>query len=225
MSKTNKPLPSDLLITSLRDAGYKASVNATGMAAIAQYVIGKDSTFSKAKKIGDIAETTRAELVSGFLLHAAELWDNGGKAGFGQYGIGEGGTLIKLGREDKDLDWKGERVAFTVAYVMSWTQQALTTANNKAELGAAKYAHIVACRAEVSKHSSDNFKRLISAAQNLLGKVARKRGETKLFTDSQKAKFAEGEKSVKSAKARGDTTANPEKYGLAIKAFWTVYSA
>ena len=222
MSKANKPLPSDLLITSLRDAGYKASVNATGMAAIAQYVIGKDSTFSKAKKIGDIAETTRAELVSGFLLHAAELWDNGSKEGYGEYGIGEGGTLIKLADNQA---WKGERIAFTVSYVMSWTQQALTTANNKAELGTAKYAHIVKCRAEVSKHISDNFKRLISAAQNLLGKVERKRGETKLFTESQKAKFAEGEKSVKSAKARGDTTANPEKYGLAIKAFWTAYSA
>jgi hypothetical protein len=222
MSKANKVLPSDLLITSLRDAGYKASVNATGMAAIAQYVVGKDSTFSKAKKVGDIAETTRAELTSGFLLHAAELWDSGSKAGFGEYGIGEGGTLIKLADNQA---WKGERIAFTVAYVMSWTQQALTTANNKAELGAAKYAHIVACRSEVSKHASDNFKRLMSAAQNLLDKVARKRGETKLFTDSQKAKFVEGEKSVKSAKARGDTTANPEKYGLAIKAFWTAYSA
>ena len=222
MSKANKPLPSDLLITSLRDAGYKASVNATGMAAIAQYVVGKDSTFSKAKKIGDIAETTRAELISGFMLHSAELWDNGSKEGFGEYGIGEGGTLIKLA--DKQV-WKGERIAFTVSYVMSWTQQALTTANNKAELGAAKYAHIVKCRAEVSKHIWDNFKRLMSAAQNLLGKVERKRGETKLFTESQKAKFAEGEKSVKSAKARGDTTANPEKYGLAIKAFWTAYSA
>ena len=223
MSKANKPLPSDLLITSLRDAGYKASVNATGMAAIAQYIIGKDSTFSKAKKIGDIAETTRAELVSGFLLHAAELWDNGSKEGYGEYGVGEGGTLIKLADNQA---WKGERVAFTVAYVMSWTQQALTTANNKAELGVAKYAHIVKCRAEVSKHCSDNFKRLISAASYLHpDAVAHKRGATKLFTESQKAKFAEGEKSVKAAKARGDTTANPEKYGLAIKAFWTAYSA
>ena len=223
MSKVTKPLPSDLLITSLRDAGYKASVNATGMAAIAQYVVGKDSTFSKAKKVGDIAETTRAELVSGFLLHAAELWDNGSKEGYGEYGIGEGGTLIKLADNQA---WKGERIAFTVAYVMSWTQQALTTANNKAELGVAKYTHIVKCRAEVSKHCSDNFKRLISAVSYLHpDAVAHKRGETKLFTESQKAKFAEGEKSVKAAKARGDTTANPEKYGLAIKAFWTAYSA
>ncbi|MFZ9264722.1 MAG: hypothetical protein ACO222_06130, partial [Polynucleobacter sp.] len=77
-----------------------------------------------------------------------------------------------------------------------------------------------------SKYAHNNLAALKLAARTLLndGKT-RERTATKHFNDAIEDMFTSFEKRVKVAEARGDETASPVKFKVAVDAFWKAYNA
>lgn len=120
---------------------------------------------------------------------------------------------------------KVEKIEATIDYAMSFTPNQMGTdfkdnPNLKAVVEKVRKAHLT--------YISDKLGKLVDKAEKILRirtgvKVER---QVVLFVDSMKKIFDAQEKSVKVKHSqRKDATANPEKYKLAVEAFWQAYKA
>jgi hypothetical protein len=120
---------------------------------------------------------------------------------------------------------KVEKIEATIDYAMSFTSNQMGTdfkdnPNLKTVVEKVRKAHLT--------YISDKLGKLVDKAEKILRirtgvKVER---QVVLFADSMKKIFDAQEKSVKVKHSqRKDATANPEKYKLAVEAFWQAYKA
>ena len=80
-------------------------------------------------------------------------------------------------------------------------------------------------RESTQDYCSNRFNDLKRCAKKLLRKDNGTQRTALTFVESTKSSFDAMEKSVKTKASRGDTTAKPEKFKLALAAFWSTYNA
>lgn len=204
-------------IKSIKDAAYRfARANETS-SDIARYIVSRDPSFPN-----EISPELKADMWDGFMLRANELW------GQDVYKVGDQGTLIKIANS-RDADYqekikglKGLR-QYNVNVAYSISAQEFGQLKNK---DPQEHSVLKAWRDRFSKYASNNLNALKLAARALLsdGKT-RERSATKNFTDALGDAFDTFEKRVKNAEARGDQSASPVKFKVAVDAFWKAYNA
>lgn len=87
-----------------------------------------------------------------------------------------------------------------------------------------KHALVAGVRLKVQDYCSNRLGDLKRAAGKLLDTKAGKTRTTLDFTVSMQKVFDAMTKSVKVKNGKGDTTAEPAKFAVAVKAFWTSYN-
>jgi hypothetical protein len=204
-------------IKSIKDAAYRFARTSETSSDIARYIVNRDPSFPN-----ELSAELKADLNAGFMLRAHELW------GQDVYKVGDQGTLIKIANS-RDADYQEKIKGFkglrqynvNVAYSMS--AQEFGQLKNK---DPQEHSVLKAWRDRFSKYSSNNIAALKLAARALLndGKT-RERSATKNFTDALGDAFDTFEKRVKNAEARGDQSASPVKFKVAVDAFWKAYNA
>jgi hypothetical protein len=113
-----------------------------------------------------------------------------------------------------------ERVEIGVAYAYSYSSQEFgKLANTKPAL----HALIKRIRESCSDYCSNRLGDLKRAAKSLLSNGQTRSRQTLDFIRSTEKIFTSLEKSVKVKSAKGDTTANPVQFKLAVAAFWKTY--
>ena len=189
---------------SLKDAGYQTAQLGEGRKAIAQFVLDKAPTF-----LDDCPAEVKAELFAGFQLRAHELW------GAQAFRLGEGGTLIPVAASEGNL-------SIDVNVAMAYTGQAF---GKLKEENPALHSVIKQWREKFSKYASNCMADLRSACKRLMNESSpRERSANKAFTEAVTDAFASLDKRVKVAQGRGDASADPVKYRMAVDAFWKVFN-
>ena len=204
-------------IKSIKDAAYRFARTSETSSDIARYIVDRDPSFPN-----ELSAELKADLNAGFMLRANELW------GQDVYKVGDQGTLIKIANsrdddyQEKIKGLKGLR-QYNVNVAYSMSAQEFGQLKNK---DPQEHSVLKAWRDKFSKYSSNNIAALKLAARSLLndGKT-RERGATKNFTDALGDAFDTFEKRVKNAEARGDQSASPIKFKVAVDAFWKTYNA
>lgn len=204
-------------IKSVKDAAYQFVRTNETSADIARFIINQDPTFPN-----EVSVELKADLNAGFMLRANELW------GQDAYRVGDTGILIKVANSndpdylEKIGEHKGlKQYNINVAYAMSQQEFGQLKSKDPQE-----HAIVKAWRDKFSKYAHNNLAALKLAARHILndGKT-RERTATKNFDEALKDMFDAYEKRVKVAEGRGDTTASPVKYKVAVDAFMRVYHA
>ena len=198
---------------SLADIGYKASVNIDANMNLASQLMAQDSKFPN-----DVTQETRDALYVGFQRRANE------KKGAKHY-YADGNTLVPV--ESLDKAPKGrETITITVDFAM---------AQNPYEFGKLKesnkalYDLVKETRVAFQKYASECLSALKSCANKILndGKP-KERKANKNFRETIQFMFDDAktglDKKVKTAKDKGDLTADPVMYKMAKEAFFKVYT-
>lgn len=216
--KANQTTQTETLeIKSIKDAAYRFARTSETSSDIARYIVDRDPSFPN-----ELSAELKADLNAGFMLRANELW------GQDVYKVGDQGTLIKIANS-RDADYqekikglKGLR-QYNVNVAYSMSAQEFGQLKNK---DPQEHSVLKAWRDRFSKYSSNNIAALKLAARALLndGKT-RERSATKNFVDALGDAFDTFEKRVKNAEARGDQSASPVKFKVAVDAFWKTYNA
>ena len=204
-------------IKSIKDAAYRFARTSETSSDIARYIVNRDPSFPN-----ELSAELKADLNAGFMLRANELW------GQDVYKVGDQGTLIKIANsrdddyQEKIKGLKGLR-QYNVNVAYSMSAQEFGQLKNK---DPQEHSVLKAWRDRFSKYSSNNIAALKLAARSLLndGKT-RERSATKNFVDALDDAFETFEKRVKNAEARGDQSASPVKFKVAVDAFWKTYNA
>lgn len=215
--QTTKPLNSVEDIKSIKDAAYRFVRSNETSTDIARYIVNREPSFPS-----EVSPELKADLNAGFMLRANELW------GQDVYRVGDTGILIKVANsndhdyEEKIKEHKGLK-QFNVVVAYSVSQQEFGQLKNK---DPQEHAVIKAWRDKFSKYAHNNLAALKLAARTILndGKT-RERTPTAHFDDAVTKMFDALEKRVKVAEARGDETASPVKFKVAVDAFWKAYNA
>jgi len=202
-----------LAVISLADIGYKASVNIDANMNLASQLMAQDSKFPN-----EVTQETRDALYLGFQRRANE------KKGAKHY-YADGNTLVPV--ESLDKAPKGrETITITVDYAM---------AQNPYEFGKLKesnkalYDLVKETRVAFQKYASECLSALKSCANKILndGKP-KERKANKNFRETIQFMFDDAktglDKKVKTAKDKGDLTADPVMYKMAKDAFFKVYT-
>ena len=215
--KANQTQTQSLELKSIKDAAYRFARTSETSTDIARFIMERDPSFPN-----DVSAELKADLNAGFMLRANELW------GQDVYRVGDQGLLIKVANTndadyaDKVKGLKGLRqYNVTIAYTVS--QQEFGQLKNK---DPQEHAVIKQWRDKFSKYAFNNLAALKLAARTLLndGKT-RERTATKHFVEAMTDAFDTFEKRVKNAEARGDETASPVRFKVAVDAFWKAYKA
>lgn len=204
-------------LKSIKDAAYRFARTSETSTDIARFIVERDPSFPN-----EVSAELKADLNAGFMLRANELW------GQDTYKVGEQGVLIKIANTldhdyaEKTKGLKGLR-QYNVNLAYSVSQQEFGQLKNK---DPQEHAVVKAWRDKFSKYAHNNLAALKLAARSLLndGKT-RERTATKDFTEAMNDAFDTFEKRVKNAEARGDATASPVKFKVAVDAFWKAYNA
>jgi len=197
-----KPTPTPVP-RSLKDAGYQTAQLGEGRKAIAQFVLEKVPAF-----LDECPAEVKAELFAGFQLRAHELW------GAQAFKLGEGGTLIPATDGNISID---------VNVAMAYTGQAFGKLKDE---NPALHSIIKQWREKFSKYASNCMADLRTACKRLMNESnPRERSANKAFSEAVTDAFASLDKRVKVAQGRGDASADPVKYRMAVDAFWKVYRA
>ena len=132
-----------------------------------------------------------------------------------------GGNYV-LATEEMQKNKKVEKVSIGVEYAFSFSTHEyakLTQENpNLRKL-------VQSIREATQDYCSNRFGDLKRCAKKLLRKDNGTQRQSLTFVDSVKKSLGDMEKSVKTKASRGDTTAKPEKFKLALAAFWSTYNA
>ena len=80
-------------------------------------------------------------------------------------------------------------------------------------------------REKTQDYCSNRFNDLKRAAKKILRKDSGVKREEKTFKESAEKVFDDWEKSVKTKSSRGDKTARPDRFKLAVTAFWSTYNS
>lgn len=212
--------------TSLKDAGYKVAQAGEALRAVAQYVIDHAPAILEDMSVNSHKEL-RADLAEGYKLRAYELW------GQDYYVVSKDtGTWLHIGNSAKTPDiqakldeFKGREIKqINVHYVTSITSNEF---GKMAKDDPAQRAVIEPVRNKWRKYEQDRNDSLIKAIKDIVreSKGEKKTREIVLFDASVKKAFDAFDKSVKVKQERGDETADPLRFRLAVDAFWKTYNA
>ena len=190
---------------SLKDAGYQAAQIGEGRAAIARYVLDKCPEFLDA-----CPKEVKEELFAGFQLRAYELW------GDSAYRQGEMGGLVP------DATGAPGNIVLNVNVAMAYTGQAF---GKLKEENPDLHGLIKALREKFSKYASNCMADLRTACKRIVNESSpRERSANKAFTEALRDALTAFGARAKTAQGRGDTTADPVKFRMAVEAFWRTYS-
>ena len=132
-----------------------------------------------------------------------------------------GGNYV-LATEEMQKNKKVEKVSIGVEYAFSFSthEYAKLTQENKPLRDL-----VQSIREGAQDYCSNRFGDLKRAAKKLLRQETGAQRTEKTFMESTKESFDAMEKSVKTKASRGDTTAKPEKFKIALAAFWSSYNS
>lgn len=211
--------------TSLKDAGYKVAQAGEALRAVAQYVMTHAPAILDDLSITSHKEL-RADLAEGYKLRAHELW------GVDYYIVSKDtGAWLKIANSldpsyVKTLEEnKGREIRQVNVNVVT-----AITSNEFGKMAKddpAQRAVIEPMRNKWRKYENDRNDSLIKAIKDIVreSKGEKKTREIVLFDASVKKAFDAFDKSVKVKQERGDETADPLRFRLAVDAFWKVYNA
>ena len=214
----------EVKITSLKDAGYRIARTGETMKIVAQYVLDKCPKLADEPKINSHQEL-RDDLAEGYKLRAHELW------GCDYYIISKDtGAWLHIAN-DKDAGWQ-EKIAEHKGREIKQINIHYVTALSSNEYGAmgkndtAQRVHVENMRNKWRKYEQDRSDSLIKIVKELLKPEDDSApGRTIVpFNDAVKKLFASLDKSAKVKLGRGDKTADPVRFRMAVDAFWKVYN-
>lgn len=193
--------------TSLKDLGYQQAKTGDTLESQAQYAIEKIAGFPN-----EIPAEARAELYEGYRMRCA---DNKPPV---IYAVIDGHYV--LATEEHKKNKKIEKIEVGVAYAFSYTSQEF---GKLAGTNPALHALVKKWRDDVIDYCSNRLGDLKSKAKKILNKGQASTRATLDFSQSMTNIFTTQEKSVKVKQAKGDTTADPVKFKIAVTAFWNAY--
>lgn len=210
---TKKPaMPAvTVMFKSIRDMAYNHAVIDDSLKSHAQFAIDNFKNFPE-----EINKEERAECYEGYIARYNELHP------VEKYARIDGNwlPLKSLSKDAKPL----EVVEWNGAYALSaFSQQAFGTLKSE---DLAKYNALKPLRDAASKYASGKVKSLQGKAKEILREQSgepKTREATKAFAEVVKATHDELKNRCKNAKARGDESADEDKYRKALDAFNAVW--
>jgi hypothetical protein len=193
---------------SLEDLGYAQAKTSDSLTEQAQFAIERIAGFP-----ADISPESKAALYTGYQKRWAE------KHPAETYAVINGHYVRATPEHLANKSVEKISVGLDFAFAMT-SQDFGKLKNTEPE----KHALVAKVREQVSVYCSNRLGDLKRAANKLLNVNAERTRTTLDFTQSVQKVFDALSKSVKVKNGKGDTTAEPAKYALAVKAFWTTYN-
>jgi hypothetical protein len=193
--------------TSLKDLGYQQAKTGDTLEAQAKYAIEKIAGFP-----AEIPAEARAELYEGYRMRC-----NDNKPPV-TYAVIDRNYVVATDEHIKNK--KIEKIEIGVAYAFSYTSQEFGKLKGTNE---ALHGLVKKWRDDVTDYCSNRLGDLKAKANKILNKGQTSTRTTLDFAQSMANAFTAQEKSVKVKHAKGDTTADPAKFKLAVSAFWKTY--
>lgn len=204
------PVPT-VLFKSIKDMAYNHAVIDDSLKAHAQYAIDNFANFPE-----EVSAEERAEFYEGCMVRYNEIHP------MVKYARVDGNWL-PLERLSKDAKPQ-EVVEWNEAFaLMAFSQQAFGALKNE---DSAKHAVLKPLREAASKYASGKLKSLEKKARDILREQSgetKTREATKSFDEVVKEKHEDLKTRCKNAKARGDASADEDKYRKAVEAFNAVW--
>jgi hypothetical protein len=205
---TKKPAVS---FKSIKDMAYNHAVIDDSLKSHAQYAIDEFKNFPE-----EITAEERSECYEGYIARYNEIHPKQ------DYACVDGNwlplkSLSKDAKPQEIAQWNG---AFALS---GFSQQAFGTLKNEDN---AKYQVLKPLRDAASKYASGKLKSLQSKAKEILREQSgesKTREATKAFSEVVKEKHEDLKTRCKNAKARGDESADEDKYRKALEAFNAVW--
>jgi hypothetical protein len=194
--------------SSLKDLGYQHASTSDTLDGQAQYAIDNITGFP-----ADVPAEARAELYEGYRMRC-----NDNKPPV-VYAVIDGHYVEATAEHIKNK--KVEKIEIGVAYAFSYTSQEF---GKLANTNPALHKLVKKWRDAVIDYCSNRLGDLKSKANKILTKGQPSTRTTLDFVQSVNKVFQAQEKSVKVKHAKGDTTADPAKFKLAVSAFWKAYN-
>jgi hypothetical protein len=194
--------------SSLKDLGYQHASTSDTLDGQAQYAIDNITGFPN-----DVPAEARAELYEGYRMRC-----NDNKPPV-VYAVIDGHYVEATAEHIKNK--KVEKIEVGVAYAFSYTSQEF---GKLANTNPALHKLVKKWRDAVIDYCSNRLGDLKSKANKILTKGQPSTRTTLDFVQSVNKVFQAQEKSVKVKHAKGDTTADPAKFKLAVSAFWKAYN-
>jgi hypothetical protein len=194
--------------SSLKDLGYQHASTSDTLDGQAQYAIDNITGFPN-----DVPAEARAELYEGYRMRC-----NDNKPPV-VYAVIDGHYVEATAEHIKNK--KVEKIEIGVAYAFSYTSQEF---GKLANTNPALHKLVKKWRDAVIDYCSNRLGDLKSKANKILTKGQPSTRTTLDFVQSVNKVFQAQEKSVKVKHAKGDTTADPAKFKLAVSAFWKAYN-
>lgn len=194
-------------IRSLKDAGYQSAKSREGSVSSAEYVFKMYPSFHETQP-----DEAVDQLVEGFKLRFYEFSK--------EY---RGDKFYKMDGETPIPVPEGTAGAtmVNVNVAMAYTQQAY---GKLKDTNPGLHKALKGIRDGFNKYKSENLKTIIRQCRILAKPEGAARGATKGFLEALNAMFESYDKRVKSAKDRGDATADPVKFRVARDAFLKAYN-
>ena len=196
-----------MTITSLKDLGYQQAKTGDALEDQAQYAIDNINGFPN-----EVPAESRAELYEGYRLRYND------KHQPVVYAVIDGNYVLATAEHIKNK--KVEKIEVGVAYAFSYSSQEF---GKLASTNPAMHGLIKKWREDVADYCSNRLGDLKAKAKKILNKGQASSRTTLDFVQSMNNAFTTQEKSVKVKHAKGDTTADPVKFKLAVTAFWNTY--
>jgi hypothetical protein len=195
-------------ISSLKDLGYQQAKTGDSLETQAQFALDNITGFPET-----VPSEAKDALYDGYRMRYSE------KKPATVYAVINDHYVIAT--EEHLKNKKVEKVEMGVAHAFAYSSQEFGKLKNT---NPALHGIIKVIRDDVADYCSNRLGDLKRAAKKL---IAVKDGATRTtldFAQSMIKAFDAQEKSVKVKQAKGDTTADSAKFGLAVKSFWMTYN-
>jgi hypothetical protein len=193
---------------SIEDLGYAQAKTSDSLTEQAQFAIERIAGFPT-----EISPESKAALYTGYQKRWAE------KHPAEVYAV-ISGHYVKASPEHL-ANKSVEKISVGLDFAYSMTSQDFGKLKNTEP---EKHALVAGVRLKVQDYCSNRLGDLKRAAGKLLNGNADRTRTTLDFTQSMQKVFDAMAKSVKVKNGKGDTTAEPAKFAVAVKAFWASYN-
>ena len=209
MAKNQKAVVTDAVtFTSLSDAAYKQAGAFEVTDSVAHFVISKAPTFPD-----DVPSEVKDELYKGYRQKFAQI------KGVTQYAVI--GDHIVLATDEHKGNAKVEKIEIGVDYAFSYTSQEFGKLRNERP---ALHAIVADVREKSATYCSNRLADLKRAVRKIKNAgQERQRTANKNFAEYIDKFFVDSLDRLKSAKARGDNTADVDRFNKAKVAFMTAW--
>ena len=211
MAKAVSPASNDAVsttFTSVKDLGYKQAGTSDTLSKQAAWALEKIAGFPK-----EISSEAKAELYAGYFMRYSENHPAV------MYAVINGHYV--LATEEHKANKSVEKIAAGIDYAFALTAQEFGKLKN---VEPERHALIAGIRDKVQSYCSNKLGDLKRAASKLQNAGQTQTRETLDFTVSLQKSFDAFEKSVKTKHGKGDTTAKPAHFKVALEAFWKSYN-